>query len=255
MKKIFFLSILSVLFCACSPVITKQIYKTYLPDTNDTVTVYELDQPVGSRYENLGTFKIENSEFSPLSSYAKVLNYAKEESRKIGGNAIKIIEHVKPHTEMAGLGVVFTTRHDIVFMAIKLSNTKLLSDSLTNDTIKKPDNYAHLNFYEQKTVYSGYRRPDMIELMIYRMGYGYQILLDDSLVVKMGKDWKKAVVNTEKTGHHSIKAKVKQGNFEIPLDIEIGKEYFIRSRYTISGRRVFELVDNQLGEFEFSIVK
>jgi hypothetical protein len=104
---------------ACSPIITTEIYKSYPPNSYDSITVYELGQKIEYKYEDLGTFKIENGDMAKLSKYDKIIDFAKNEAKKIGGNAIKIIEHVKPTIEMAGLGVVFTTSHNVFLKSLK----------------------------------------------------------------------------------------------------------------------------------------
>lgn len=255
MKKLNLLCILAVFISACSPIISTQIKKSYPPNPNDSITVYELGQKIDYKYEDLGTFKIENGDMTKLSKYDKIIDFAKNEAKKMGGNAIKILEHVKPETEMAGLGVVFTTSHNVVFKVIKISDIKQQTENQQIDSIFSNKD-AFLYFYEQKNANAGhYNRPDLIESIALSSGYGYQILLDDSLVVKMGKNWKKSEVHTNKLGNHLLTAKIKQGKFNVPLNIEKGKNYFIRFRYTISGKRIFEIVDNELGEFEYSIAE
>lgn len=255
MKKLHLLLIFALFFSGCSPTITKQIWNTYPPNPNDSIKVYELGQDIDYKYEDLGIIKLENEDFSGLSNYKKVIDFAKNEARKIGGNAIKILDHINPQAEMVGFGVVFTTTHNIVFKVIKVSEEKRQTENHIQDSTTLNKN-AILYFYEQKNAYaSHFNRPSLVESMAFNMGYGYQILLDDSLIVKMGKRWNKSVVQTQMTGSHTIRAKIKQGIFNIPINIETGKNYFIRFKYSISGRRIFELVENELGEFEFSIVK
>jgi hypothetical protein len=48
---------------------------------------------------------------------------------------------------------------------------------------------------------------------------------------KIGKNQKFILINL---GNRLITAKLKQGKFKIPLNIENGKSYFIRFRYSIS---------------------
>lgn len=254
MKKLYLFCYLGLFISACSPIISTQIKKSYPPNPNDSITVYELGQNIDYKYEDLGTFKIENGDMTKLSKYNKIIDFAKNEAKKIGGNAIKILEHIKPQTEMVGLGVVFTTSHNVVFKVIKVSEVKNIAESqLKDSTILNKD--AHLYFYEQKNAFAGnFNKPNLIESMAISMGYGYQILLDDSLIVKLEKKWKKSVIQTHKFGNQTLTAKIKQGKFNIPINIEKGKDYYIRFKYSISGRRTFEIVDSELGEFEFSIL-
>jgi len=253
MKKFLFFSLLTVFICSCSPTTYKQISKTYPANNSDTITVYEYGQRLKNKYEVLGTIKLENSEFSKLGNYAKVVKYAKDEARKIGGNAIKIIEHTGPQSEMIGLGVAFTTTHDIVFKILKVSKSEPIS---INVTPRLNPNYTQIYFYEQKSGYAAYgKRTNLIQVVSSVLNDGYKIILDDSILVNIEKDWKKSVVRINKTGNHIIKAKIKDGIFKIPIYIQNGMEIYIRLRYSISGRRIFEIVDNEVGEFEYSLIE
>ena len=253
MKKFVFFSLLAAFMCACSPTLYKQIGKSYPPQNTDTVTVYEYGQRPKNKYEVLGTIKLENSEFSKLGNYAKVVKYAKEEAMKIGGNAIKIIEHTGPQSEMVGLGVAFTTTHDIVFKILKISKSEPIS---INVTPKLNRNYAQIYFYEQKSGYAAYgKRTNLIQVVYSILSDGYKIIIDDSILVNIDKEWKKSGVRTSKTGDHIIKAKIKEGTFKIPIYVQNGMDFYIRFRYSISGRRIFEIVDNEVGEFEYSLIE
>lgn len=113
-----------------------------------------------------------------------------------------------------------------------------------------------LYFYEQKNRRTKHlNRPTLAESIALNMGYGYQILLNDSLIMKIPKKWQKSCVQIHKFGDFQLTAKVKHGIYNIPVKIEEGKDYYIRLKFSISGRRIFEIVDNELGEFEFSILK
>lgn len=254
MNKHLLISFLILCFAACSPIITKQITKSYQPNQNDTITVYNVGEPIDYAYEVLGAYKVENPDFSKLSNYNKVIDYAKNEARSLGGNSIKIIEHIKPHAEV-GFGVIFKPKHDVVFKVLSVSALKNQMNAQQCDSINSKGD-ATIFIYEQKNAYAAhFNRKNPIELHALSRGYGYPILLDDSLVVKMGLNWKKSIVHTQKFGNHTLTAKEKHGNFTIPIKIEKGKDYFVRFKYSISGRRIFENVDNELGEFEFSIVE
>ena len=240
-----------ILLSSCSPRIISVIKKTHSSNFNDSVFLYEINQTVNCNYEDLGTFKIDNTDLTKLSKYDKIINYAKSEARKIGGNAIKILDHTGPQAEMMGLGVAFTTSHNAVFKILKIFPDQPASKTQQNDSTLFGK--SALYFYEQNNEFSSYYRPTGMESIAFSMGYGYQLLLDDSLIVKMGKNWKKSAFITQKKGNHIIKAKIKDGNFQIPLNLESGKDYYVRLRYSVSGKRYFEVVSNDLGEFEYSI--
>ena len=58
--------------------------------------VFEIKEEIPSNAEKLGTIKVGDSGFSIICNYATVLDKAKIESRKVGGNVLKITKHKKP---------------------------------------------------------------------------------------------------------------------------------------------------------------
>jgi hypothetical protein len=82
---------------SCSPKLTSTMLKSYPPlNYQKEVRVFTINEPVPSSAERLGTIKIGDSGFSINCNYAKVIEIAKDEARKVGGNVIKITQHRVP---------------------------------------------------------------------------------------------------------------------------------------------------------------
>ena len=98
MKTNVFLIIGSLLFfTSCSARLTSSMQKTYAPlDYKEEVRVFEIGEEIPPNSEKLGTIKVDDSGFSTNCGYAIVLDKAKTESRRVGGNALKITEHKNP---------------------------------------------------------------------------------------------------------------------------------------------------------------
>ena len=98
MKISVFLIIGSVLFLTSgSAKLTSSMQKTYAPlDYKEEVRVFEIGEEILSNAEKLGTIKVGDSGFSINCNYATVLDKAKTESRKVGGNVLKITKHKRP---------------------------------------------------------------------------------------------------------------------------------------------------------------
>jgi len=98
MKINVFLIVGSILFLtSCSAKLTSSIHKTYAPlDYREEVIVFEIGEKIPSNAEKLGTIKVGDSGFSVNCNYANVLDKAKTESRKVGGNVLIITRHKRP---------------------------------------------------------------------------------------------------------------------------------------------------------------
>jgi len=82
---------------ACSPRVSKTITKSYAPlDYKEDVVVLDLQTPVPAGAEKIGTVKVGDTGFTMVCGWKTVIEKAKLEARKAGGNAIKITEHKTP---------------------------------------------------------------------------------------------------------------------------------------------------------------
>jgi len=86
-----------LILTSCSAKLTSSIQKTYAPlDYKEEVIVFGIGEEIPSDAEKLGTIKVGDSGFSVNCNYATVLEKAKTESRKVGGNVLKITKHKRP---------------------------------------------------------------------------------------------------------------------------------------------------------------
>ena len=91
------LAIFIFFLASCSPKITSTISKSYEPtQAEQDVKVFELNDRSPGGADKLGEVKIGDTGFTTNCSYETVINVAKAEARKVGGNAIKVVEHIHP---------------------------------------------------------------------------------------------------------------------------------------------------------------
>ena len=121
MKKLKLLLSITVIliFYSCSPRISTSISKNYPPlDYKQKVVLIKLDQPKPENSEELGQIKVGDSGFSTKCNYEVVIDNAKLEARKVGGNAIKIIKHKTPD--------LWSSCHRITAIILRVENKPIL---------------------------------------------------------------------------------------------------------------------------------
>ena len=98
MNKLIYLLLGVVLsFSACTPKITTSLQIHYPPlYDNEKVTVLEMNDSIPKYAEVLGTVKVGDTGFTMKCDYNTVLEAAKIEVKKAGGNALKIAKHDLP---------------------------------------------------------------------------------------------------------------------------------------------------------------
>jgi len=118
MRKNFFILVgLLIIVTSCSPKISTSISKNYSAlDYREDVVVFGLKDAVPENAELLGTVKIGDSGFSTDCSFETVIEKAKIEARKIGGNAIKITKHNSPD--------LLSSCHRITANILRINNPK-----------------------------------------------------------------------------------------------------------------------------------
>ncbi len=88
---------LLVILNSCSPSSNAALLKKYPTLAfNEEVTVLAIDDPRPKNVEVLGTIKIRDTGFSVKCNYERVVERAKLEARKAGGNIIQLTKHKKP---------------------------------------------------------------------------------------------------------------------------------------------------------------
>jgi len=191
-----------LMISSCNPKVTQSIIRTYPPLNSYTeVVVLDLKTPIPSGAENLGSIKIGDSGFSTNCTWSTVLETAKSEARRIGGNVIKITEHKQP---------------DMVSSCHRLKVT-----------ILRVNNIDEIYFaqYEDKDL-SNERDYALIHFYTFTSAFNCDFYLNDKIICQGERfSWKKTV-QTRTFGFCTIKANTPR-KAELPLTIKKGQEYYI----------------------------
>ncbi|MDP4291882.1 MAG: hypothetical protein Q8908_12435 [Bacteroidota bacterium] len=236
MKNLNSLGIIAVLFVfiSCSPKISTNLSKSYPAlDYKQEVAVIELDQAEPAGSEVLGQVRIGDSGFSINCGYDDVLDKAKLEARKAGGNAIKIIEHQLP-------SVFGSSCHRITAKILKVDNVDQFLVKEEEPVIPDAD-YAVINVYR----YSG------VGSIL-----SFDVHLCDSVICRVKNNYKTSV-KVKKDGLNSLWAKT-ESKSEVPIDIKLGHQYYLKCSIVLGafvGRPKLELVDWKTGKAEFESFK
>jgi hypothetical protein len=219
---------------SCNPSISTKLKKSYPPlDYRQEVVVFELNEADPVNAEQLGVVKIGDSGFSTNCDYTMVLEKAKLEARKAGGNAIKIVEHKQP----SGMG---SSCHRITAKILKVEEIE--SYKLSNEEEFVPGvDYAVLNVYR----YSG------AGALV-----NYDLYLGDSVICRVKNNFKTSI-QVSKKGLNTLWAKT-EAKSEVPIDIKPGKTYYLRCGITMGffvGHPSLELMDSKTGKSEFESLK
>lgn len=234
MKQSFFYLIALLLLGACSPKIARQINSKYPPlDYKEEVVVFNLEDPVPTQSEELGAIKIGDTGFSTNCNYTVVIEAAKLEARKAGGNAIQIIQHQLPDFA--------SSCHRIVAKVLRVTDLSSVPQKM--NSVNLPDNadYALLHIY----------RTSGVGALV-----GYDLYLGDSIICRVKNSWKKTI-RVKKDGLNSLWARTEVKE-EIPVNIKMGEEYYIRCGITMGafvGRPSIQLVNNEIGSAEYRAIK
>lgn len=222
-----------IAMCSCNPKISTSLTKNYPPlDYKQEVVVIGLDGQVPNNSEELGEVKIGDSGFSTNCGYEIVIEKAKLEARKIGGNAIKITEHRPP--------TVMNPCHRISARILRIENLENLVLQETKEDLLDID-YAILNVYR----FSG---PGAF--------VSYDLYLGDSVICRVKNNFKTTIKIT-KDGLNSLWAKT-EAKAEVPIDVKFGKEYYLRCSTLMGafvGRPKLELLNKKTGKSEFDNFK
>jgi len=232
MKKIHSLIVFTglILLSSCNPKISTSLSKNYPPlDYKQDIVVIGLDQAEPANAEVLGQVKIGDTGFTTNCGYDIVIDKAKLEARKAGGNAIKIMEHTPP----SAMG---SSCHRITAKVLKVENIENYTPKTEEEVISDVD-YAILNVYR----YSG------AGALV-----SYDLYLGDSTICRVKNNFK-TTLHIKKDGGNSLWAKT-EAKSEVPIDIKKGKTYYLRCGITMGafvGHPKLELVDSKTGKAEF----
>jgi hypothetical protein len=236
MRKLQGLLIISelIIFSSCNPKISTSISRTYPPlDYKEEVVVIGLDESEPDNAEILGQVKIGDTGFSTKCGYDVVIDKAKLEARKAGGNAIKIIKHTPP-------SAIGSTCHRITAVILKVENIENYTSKVEQEILPDVD-YAILNVYR----YSG------AGALV-----SYDLYLGDSIICRVKNNFK-TTLYIKKDGLNTLWAKT-EAKSEVPIDITMGKTYYLRCGITMGafvGQPKLELIDSKTGKAEFASFK
>ena len=223
-----------IIFNSCNPKISTSISKSYPPlDYRQEVVVIGLEQSEPDSTEVFGQVKIGDTGFSTNCTYDIVIDKAKLEARKAGGNAIKIIKH-RPPTALGN------SCHRITAMILKVKNIENYTPQVEEEVLLDVD-YAILNIYR----YGG------AGALI-----SYDLYLGDSVICRVKNNFK-TTIHIKKDGLNTLWART-EAKSEVPVDIKLGKTYYLRSGITMGafvGRPKLELIDSKTGKAEFESFK
>jgi hypothetical protein len=237
MKINVFLIIGSILFTSCAAKLTSSMQKTYAPlDYKEEVRVFEINEQTPPNAEKLGTIKIGDSGFSTNCGYATVLDKAKTESRKVGGNVLKITKHTLPD--------IWSTCHRITADVLKvegIENYLSVTETADIDNVLIDADYAIINVYRAS-------------------GQGalvnYDLYLGDSIICRVTSNFCKSI-KIYKDGLNSLWARTETKS-EIPINIEFGKIYYVRCGIKMGafvGRPSIEMLNIKTGKTEFNAIQ
>ena len=236
MKKFYGLIMITalILLSSCSPKISTNLSKTYTPlDYKQEIVTIGLSESEPDNLEVLGQVKIGDTGFSTKCGYDIMINKAKLEARKAGGNAIKIIEHKPP----SAFG---SSCHRITAKILKIEDIENYISKVEEEVVLDVD-YAILNVYR-------YRGAGAL--------VGYDLHLGDSTICRVKNNFK-TTLHIKKEGLNTLWAKT-EAKSEVSIDVKMGKTYYLRCGITMGafvGRPKLALIDSKTGRPEFQSFK
>lgn len=234
-KQLLLVLLTSSLFVSCAPKVTTSVKKNYPAlDYKEEVIVMEISEMPPESAIEVGAVRINDSGFSTNCELDVVIEKAKLEARKLGGNVLKLTEHTPPNFG--------STCHRISAKIFRVENLNELN------VVKESSTSADSTWTYAK-------------LYMYRFGgtgglVGYDVYLGDSVIWRAKSNTRQEII-IKKRGMNSLWAKT-ESKAEIPIDIEFGKEYYIRCSMVMGvmvGRPQLQLVDRRQGKPEYSTIK
>ena len=224
------------LLTSCAAKLTSSMQITYAPlDYKQDVRVFEIEEQTPPNAEKLGTIKVGDSGFSTNCDYAVVLEKAKVETRKVGGNALKITKHSLPD--------VWSSCHRITADILRIENIEnyaVKAETSEIDSALIGADYAIINVY----------RPSGQGVLI-----SYDLHLGDSTICRVSNNSCKSI-KINKNGLNSLWAKTETKS-EVPINVEFGKVYYVRCSVSMGafvGRPKVVIVDNATGKREYNAI-
>lgn len=229
-NKYFTLFILPLVFWnSCTPLVTTKLEENITAsNVDDPIVVFGLHTSIPADAEVIGTIKIGDTGFTITNncSFQDVLDLAKMEAKKAGGNAIKITDHIPPGN---------STCHRITAKILRLPDTK----TVTNKELELQKNtYSILNLFCKND----------------SQNIKYDLYLNDSIIWNV-KNNLKTTIAIRKEGINTFRAQVDKTT-ELKINIEFGQVYYLKCDILIkdgSKQPFIELVNQSEGSLIFDI--
>ena len=182
----------------------------------------------------LGHIKIGDTGFTTKNgNYAAVLNIAKDEARKAGGNVVKITKHKSPD--------MLSSMHRIEADILRVDDLSVLSGEMSDMEVSTHPDYAVIYFYRES-------------------GAGalvsYDVYVGDTKVYRSKPDTK-AEVKLYEDGDVEVWAKT-EAKEVLPLTVKKGADYYVRTSVSsgiMIGRPRMEIVSAETGREEYESIK
>ena len=225
----------AAILSGCSPKITSSFTSHHTPLAKDAeVLVLDMAAPMPENAGVIGQIKIGDTGFTTKNgNYAAVLNIAKDEARKAGGNVVKITEHKSPD--------MLSSMHRIKAVILRVDDLSVLSDDISDVEVSTHPDYAVIYFYRES-------------------GAGalvsYDVYVGDTKVYRSRPNTN-AEVKLYEEGDVEVWAKT-EAKEVLPLTIRKGSDYFVRTSVSAGimiGRPRMEIVSDKAGREEYESVK
>lgn len=235
MKRLLFFAFAAVMLAGCSPKIVSNLTSAHQALPQDAeVVVLGPETPGPDNAELLGQIKIGDSGFTTKNgTYPEVLELAKEEARKAGGNVVKVVEHKGPD--------MVSSIHRITAQILRVEDVASLDEAEDVQTVSSHPDYAVIYFY---------RDAGTGPLVTYDVHVG-------ETKVYRSKVNTKAEVKIYEEGEVEVWARTEAKEI-LPLTVKKGRDYYVRTGVTIGimvGRPSFDLVPAESGRTEYELIK
>lgn len=215
MKSKIFLFVSILLLNSCSPLVVKQVFKLYPPNQSpESVKVFLEDEEYPSGYEKIAGLKVGDSGTTTNCGWDQMMSVLKQETAKMGGDAVKITQHIPPG---------WSSCHQFIGIVLKKNKNEELV-KLGADSVE-----SYLSNIKIDTV--GQVEPGKFKLRIYRplnkfaRMLNYDLYLGDRKLTRVYNGLDTTIVS-DKTGINTIWARTER-KIEIFVNFKAGNEYIL----------------------------
>jgi hypothetical protein len=228
--------VMVIAFSCCNPLVTTKVIKSYSSSFGqEKFTLFNITDSIPSGAEKLGSVNVGDGGLTTNCEFEYVLELAKYQAKKIGGNALKITEHKPP-----SFG---NTCH-----RIKADIYRIGDANLTNN--KNDSSYSDVDTTGQITLHFFRPKSYIGSAVIYKVHVG-------DTAVWVAKNNSTFTMKFDHPGFTEIWAETESKN-QIMVELEQGHEYYIKCEVATGefvGIPSFQLMKYDQGKFEYSLIK